>query len=69
MNRIVGICILVVGVVLLCWGYRESESVASGFSRIFHDSPTDKSMGLMIVGGILSVAGAGVILRRPRKKS
>jgi len=69
MNRITGIAILVAGVVLLCWGYREHESVASGFSRIFSGSPTDKAMVLLIGGGVLSLVGVGIILKSGKKKS
>lgn len=69
MNRITGIVCLVVGVVLLCWGYNESESLASGFSRVFNGSPTNKSMVLMIGGGVLSIVGAGILLKRSRKKA
>lgn len=68
MNRLLGIVVLVVGVVLICWGYRESESVASGFSRVFSGSPTDKAMYLMIGGGVLSLVGAGIIFKGAKKK-
>ena len=68
MNRIVGIALLAAGVALLYFGYKESESFASGFSRAFTGSPTDRSMSMLIGGGVLGVVGLGLTLRGDKKK-
>lgn len=68
MNRIIGIALLVAGIALLCFGYKESESFASGFSRAFTGAPTDKSMYMLIGGGVLGVVGLGLAIRGDGKK-
>ena len=57
MNRILGITFLVVGVGLLAYGFNAADSVASDFSRFFNGTPTNKSIMLLILGGILAVLG------------
>lgn len=61
MNRIAGIVILVVGVVLIVWGLNASHSLGSGISKAFTGSPTNKSIYLLVGGALLSFAGAGVV--------
>lgn len=59
MNRIAGMAILAVGVVLLVMGISASESVGSDLSRLFTGAPTDKSIWLML-GGVAAIAiGSG----------
>ncbi len=65
MNRIVGVVLVVVGVLLGIYGVRASESIASDVSRFFTGSPTDKSVWLLL-GGIGCIAiGLVVLSRRP----
>ncbi len=59
MNRVIYIVLLVVGVVLLVWGVRASESFSSDVSRFFTGSPTDKAIWL-VIGGIAS-SGLGLL--------
>jgi len=54
MNKLLGIGLLAVGVVLMIFGINASESFSSEVSRFFTGAPTDKSIWLLI-GGILSV--------------
>jgi hypothetical protein len=59
MNRILGLALFVVGIVLLLMGVSASESVGSDISRFFTGHPTDKAIWLML-GGVLSIlVGAG----------
>ena len=53
MNKILGVGLLAVGVVLMIFGINASESFSSEVSRFFTGAPTDKSIWLLI-GGILS---------------
>jgi len=54
MNKLLGVGLLAVGVVLMIFGINASESFSSEVSRFFTGAPTDKSIWLLI-GGILSV--------------
>jgi len=55
--KTLGIILLVVGVVLLGWGYNVSQSVSSQFSSAFSGSPSDDALVLYIVGGICAALG------------
>ena len=62
MNRILGLALFVVGIVLLLMGVSASESVGSDISRFFTGHPTDKAIWLML-GGVLSIlVGAGSLV-------
>jgi multisubunit Na+/H+ antiporter MnhB subunit len=57
MNNIVGLCIFALGVVLLIFGFNESHSFSSDVSRVFTGNPTDRSMWLIVGGGVAVIAG------------
>lgn len=59
MNKIVSIILLVIGVVLIIYGINASESVSSGFSRLFTGAPTDRTLWLLIGGAVMAAVGAG----------
>jgi len=68
MNNIVGLAILALGIVLLIFGFNESQSFTSSVSRTFTGNPTDRSMWLIIGGAVAVIAGIAVSLmgrRRP----
>ena len=54
MNSIIGLAILALGIVLLIFGFNESQSFSSDVSKFFTGNPTDRSMW-MIVGGVGAV--------------
>ena len=58
MQKTIGVICLVVGVVLLVWGYNMSQSVGSQVKEAFTGSPTDKAMYFYIGGLVLSIFGA-----------
>ena len=60
MNNIVGLAVLVLGIVLLIFGFNESQSFGSDVSRFFTGNPTNRSLR-MIAGGAISVV-AGLLL-------
>ncbi len=60
MNNIVGLAIFAVGIVLLIFGFNESQSLSSDVSRFFTGNPTNHSIW-MIAGGALAVV-AGLVL-------
>jgi hypothetical protein len=56
MNRIAGIILAAVGLVLLIWGLNEADSLASRISKFFTGSPTDHAIWMMLVG-VAALAG------------
>jgi LPXTG-motif cell wall-anchored protein len=65
MSKIPSIAFLAVGIVLLVYGLDASNSIASSATQAVTDSPSDKSIWLIVLGviGILS-GGAGLFFRR-----
>ena len=68
MTRVLGIACLVAAGVLGAWAWDASQSVGSGFSRIFRGTPTDRTMWLYGAAVLAAIAGAGLLLRRPKKR-
>jgi hypothetical protein len=62
-NKLLFIALLVVGVVLLVLGVIASDSVSSDFSRLFTGEPTDKTIWLLVGGGLAAVVGLGGLAR------
>ncbi|HLK52376.1 MAG TPA: DUF3185 family protein [Candidatus Angelobacter sp.] len=63
MNRVLGIALVAIGIVLIIFGAQSSNSIGSDFSRLFTGSPTDKAMWLLIGGVASSVVGGLLCLR------
>jgi hypothetical protein len=57
MNKPIAVALLVVGIVLLIFGYNASHSASSTLSRVFTGSPTNKAMWLIIGGIIATILG------------
>ena len=56
-NKLIGLVLVIVGVVLILWGVQMYGSFGSELSRAFSGSPTDKTIGAFIVGAVSLVAG------------
>jgi len=56
-QRIIGIALLAVGVVLLVMGYNASQSVASQFKQAFSGSMSDRAMWFYIGGAACTAVG------------
>lgn len=67
MNKAIGIALLVVGIVLIIFGFNASDSASSGISRFFTGAPTNKALWLL-VGGIGSTIVGAVMTLRPSGK-
>ncbi len=63
LQRIIGIVVLAVGVVLLIYGVRAADSFGSQFHKFFTGSPTDRAIWLTLGGVALIVAGGAVAAR------
>jgi hypothetical protein len=61
MKKVPGIICLVVGGLLLYWGYQMSQSASGQFNNLFSGSPGNKPMLCYIGGAILVLAGFGQI--------
>ena len=57
MQKAIGVACLVVGVMLLVWGYNISQTVGSQVKEAITGSPTDRSMYFYIGGAVLSIFG------------
>jgi hypothetical protein len=66
MNRPLSIALLVVGIILLVWGFNASQSVASDVSNAVTGTPTDRSVWLIALGALAALAGGIGLLRRAR---
>lgn len=65
MNRLLSLVLLVGGVILIGYGIQASDSVASRISRFFTNSPTDKTIWLLLAGVVAAVLGIVSLCRRP----
>ena len=68
MTRMMGIACLVAAGVLGAWAWDASQSIGSGFSRLFRGTPTDRTMWLYGAAALLGIAGLALVLRRPKKR-
>lgn len=68
MDKVISIAILVVGIILLYFGYQESQSVASEVSEAFTGQPTDNSIWFIISGAVLAIVGIGGLIRGATRK-
>lgn len=67
MNKGIGMALLVIGIVLVVFGFNASDSASSDVSRFFTGAPTNKTLWLLL-GGIASViVGAVMTLRSSGK--
>ena len=57
MNKGMSVALLVVGVVLLFFGFNAYHSASSDVSRFFTGAPTDKSLWLLIGGVVAGIVG------------
>lgn len=67
MQRMAGLILLVVGIILLVWGYNGSQSVNSQVSEFFTGSWTDKTLWLLIGGAVCVIAGLFITFTPARR--
>lgn len=63
-SAVVSIVILAIGAVLLVWGFNASDSLASEVSEAVQGAPSDKSIALMVIGGLFAAVGVVGLVRR-----
>ena len=57
MNKGMSVALLVVGVILLAFGFNAYHSASSDVSRFFTGAPTDKALWLLIGGLVAGIVG------------
>jgi Protein of unknown function (DUF3185) len=62
MQRVVGIALLVVGVVLIIFGMQASASLGSRLSDLFTGAPSDRTLWLLVAGVVAAILGLGMLL-------
>lgn len=67
MNTALSVALLVGGIALLAFGYNEYQSTSSEVSKFFTGNPTDRSMWMLIGGGVLAVMGLVGLMRGSRR--
>jgi uncharacterized membrane protein YidH (DUF202 family) len=67
MKQIIGVAFLVAGIILLCLAYNSYHSAASGVSRAFTGTSTDKTVWLVVGGAVGTIVGVGGLLMGSRK--
>jgi ABC-type phosphate transport system permease subunit len=67
MNKGIGIALLVVGIVLIVYGFNASDSASSGISRFFTGAPTNKALWLLLGGLGSAIVGAIMMFRTSGK--
>ncbi|HEY5140808.1 MAG TPA: DUF3185 family protein [Methylococcales bacterium] len=63
-TKIIGIALVVIGLGLVCWGYRLSGSVGSQITQAVTGSDTDKVMTFYISGAVSLVVGLYLFIKR-----
>ncbi|UCG78005.1 MAG: DUF3185 family protein [Nitrospirota bacterium] len=63
-GKVIGITLLVLGVVLLVFGYQEYNAFTSKLGRAFGAAPSNKVMLMLIGGAISGILGFLQILRK-----
>jgi hypothetical protein len=66
MNKALGVALLVAGLLLLIFGFNESQSTASDISRVFTNSPTDRAIWFLAGGGVATAVGLYLVLAKSR---
>ena len=64
MNRALGIALIVVGALLLYFGYNASQSVSSEVSEIFNNRPSRESMWFFVGGAGALIFGLILAMRK-----
>jgi hypothetical protein len=66
MNKLLPLALLIGGIILIIYGVSASNSVGSGFSRMFSGAPTDKTIWLLVGGATAAIIGLVGVLRGSR---
>ncbi len=68
MNKTISLALFIGGIILIIYGIVANDSAASGFSRFFTGSPTDKTMWFLIGGAVALVVGGAGLFRGSKSR-
>lgn len=60
MQKVIGLVLIAIGIVLLVLGISAADSLSSDISRFFTGEPTDRAIWLLI-GGVAAIVGGGAL--------
>ena len=63
MNKLIPLTLLIGGIIIMVMGINATQSLNSDLSRFFTGAPTDKAVGTLILGCVLTVTGLTLSLR------
>jgi hypothetical protein len=63
-NLLIGFILLVVGGLLLYWGYNEAESIGGKIGSALSGSPSNRVMMFYIGGAVCGLAGLFIAFRK-----
>ncbi len=66
MNKLLCLGLIIIGAILLYYGYSEGASPVGELTEAITGSPPDRSIGKMIAGIVLIVIGGGGMARRTK---
>ncbi len=58
MKKPLSLALVIVGLILLAYGFNAADSLSSGFSKLFTGSPSEKAIWLQISGALCLIVGA-----------
>ena len=64
MNKGISVALLIIGVILLVFGFNAYHSASSDVSRFFTGAPTDKALWFLIGGVLAGIAGFFGLVRK-----
>lgn len=63
-KKLIGIALLVIGVILLLFGFNATESVGEELTETFTGNYSDQTMMYLIGGAVAAVIGAVMLLKK-----
>ncbi len=63
-NQIIGLALLVIGIIVLFFGYQSSQALDDQLFEAFTGRFTDSTMWLLIAGGVSTVIGLVLLIKR-----
>ena len=64
MNKGIAVALLIVGVILLIFGFNAYHSASSDISRFISGTPTNKALWLLISGAVAGIVGLWGLIRK-----
>lgn len=63
-NKIIGLVLLVVGIILLYFGYQSSQGLDDQISEAFTGNFTDTTIWYYVLGGVAAVVGLVFVAKK-----